>query len=84
MIDPAQCRAARAALGWSQEKLAKETGIGRVTIAEFEKLEDGKPLRKVSMLAIEKALSDAGVSFSEDGKSISWQGVIKNDDTQTM
>ena len=35
-ISPAQCRAARALLGWSQDELAQESKVAKATIANFE------------------------------------------------
>ena len=37
MITPAQCRAARALLDWSQQDLAKAAHLGLSTIRDFEK-----------------------------------------------
>lgn len=36
MISPAQCRAARALLDWSQQTLADKSKIGNATIRNFE------------------------------------------------
>ena len=36
LLSPAQCRAARALLGWTQETLADKAGIARRTVAHFE------------------------------------------------
>jgi transcriptional regulator with XRE-family HTH domain len=36
MITPAQCRAARGLLDWKQLDLAREAGVGVVTIRHFE------------------------------------------------
>ena len=36
-ISPQQCRAARAWLEWSREKLAKQAGLGKRTITDFER-----------------------------------------------
>jgi transcriptional regulator with XRE-family HTH domain len=35
-ISPAQCRAARALLDWSQERLSAESKVGAKTIVDFE------------------------------------------------
>jgi transcriptional regulator with XRE-family HTH domain len=35
-ITPAQCRAARALLDWSQTRLSAESGVGEKTIVDFE------------------------------------------------
>jgi DNA-binding XRE family transcriptional regulator len=36
VLSPAQCRAARAILGWTQAILAERAGLARKTIADFE------------------------------------------------
>lgn len=36
-ISAAQCRAARALLGWTQHKLATEAEVSRSTVADFER-----------------------------------------------
>lgn len=36
LLTPAQCRAARALLGWTQATLADRAGIARRTVAHFE------------------------------------------------
>lgn len=36
LLTPAQCRAARALLGWTQATLAVRAGIARRTVAHFE------------------------------------------------
>lgn len=36
LVSPAQCRAARALLGWSQATLADQAGVARRTVAHFE------------------------------------------------
>ena len=61
-MTPAQCRAARALLGWSQDELGRNTGISRSSVAQFE-LE----LRRGSRWMRDKiklALEDAGIEFT--------------------
>jgi transcriptional regulator with XRE-family HTH domain len=48
-MTPAQCRAARALIGWSQQQLAKEARIGVSTVADFELTR-----RDVSPIAVSK------------------------------
>src|SRR5258708_36392258 len=36
VVSPAQCRAARAVLGWTQADLAERAELARKTIADFE------------------------------------------------
>ena len=35
-LSPAQCRAARGLLDWSQEQLAQASGLSRSTVRDFE------------------------------------------------
>jgi transcriptional regulator with XRE-family HTH domain len=63
MITPAQCRAARALLDWTQENLAKESKVSKRTILHFEKASGRQPLR-ISLDAIQRALEAAGVEFT--------------------
>lgn len=65
MITAAQCRAARALLGWSQDQLATEAKVGKATIATFE---TGKRTPYGQTLAhLRKALEAAGVILLADG-----------------
>lgn len=61
MITPAQCRAARALLDWSQQRLAEESKIGNATIRNFE---GGKSTPQHATLdVLRRALESAGVIF---------------------
>lgn len=64
IISGAQCAAARALLGWSQDDLSKNAGVARATITMFEG--DGKgaisPQRQ-NLLSIIATLEQAGVQF---------------------
>jgi transcriptional regulator with XRE-family HTH domain len=64
IITPAQCRGARAVLEWSQEQLATEAGVNRMTVADFEQ---GKrsPLRN-NLVMIRQALEKQGITFIEE------------------
>jgi transcriptional regulator with XRE-family HTH domain len=61
-----QCRAARALIGWSQDKLAMESNVAKATIANFE---TGKrePYGR-TLDDIRQALEDAGVEFTNGGQ----------------
>jgi transcriptional regulator with XRE-family HTH domain len=62
MTEPAQVRAARALIGWSQAELASAAGL---TLSEIDRFETGAP-DSVSAATIEKmraALESAGVAF---------------------
>lgn len=62
MISPAQLRAARGLLGWTQKELASRAGISDRTIRLFE-LEVRVPHMQ-TVDALESCLSEAGVKFS--------------------
>jgi transcriptional regulator with XRE-family HTH domain len=65
MITPAQIRAARAMAGLSQADLAERSGMSKTGLANIE---SGRTDPKVSTItAIERALVDAGIEFSNDG-----------------
>lgn len=64
MLTPAQCRAARGLLDWTQQELADEARVGIVTIRQFEgELSDP---RRATVEVIKQALSRAGVEFIEE------------------
>jgi transcriptional regulator with XRE-family HTH domain len=65
MVTPEQCRAARAWLGWNQDELSRRATVSVSSIRDFE---GGKrtPFAN-NLLALERALSEAGVSFEFDG-----------------
>ena len=60
-ISAAQCRAARALLDWSQNKLAENAGVARATIADFER-NQRTPMRQ-NLIAIRSCLQVAGLAF---------------------
>lgn len=64
MLTPAQSRAARALINWSQPQLAEASGTGVSTIRDFE---TGKrtPITN-NLAAIRTALESAGVIFVEE------------------
>jgi transcriptional regulator with XRE-family HTH domain len=62
MISPAQCRAARALIGWSQEQLASVSKVAKATIANFE-LGKREPYPR-TFDDIQAALEAAGVEFT--------------------
>ena len=64
MITAAQCRAARGLLGWSQQKLADEAGVGIMTVHQLER--DGSQPRRATQAAVQRALELAGVEFIEE------------------
>lgn len=63
-LSPAQSRAARGLLDWSQAELAKRSNLGESTVRDFEK---GRRTPTVNNLAaICAALEVAGVTFIEE------------------
>jgi transcriptional regulator with XRE-family HTH domain len=66
-MSPAQCRAARGLLNWSQAKLAELAGVARATLADFE---GGKRIPIANNLAaIREAFEAAGIIFiAENGE----------------
>ncbi|WP_309943217.1 helix-turn-helix domain-containing protein [Tardiphaga robiniae] len=64
-IVPAQLRAARAWLGWSQDELALKSGISKHSIARYEQ---GRSIAYDDTLAkLKGALEAAGINFHFDG-----------------
>jgi transcriptional regulator with XRE-family HTH domain len=61
-----QIRAARALLGWSQDKLARVAGIGLTTLQRIEQNEGVVKGNFSTALKIQKALEKAGIVFSDD------------------
>lgn len=65
MITPAQIRAARSLLGWSQRDLAARCGLSQTALTNIER---GAADPKVSTLQrIHQALEEAGVVFIAAG-----------------
>jgi DNA-binding XRE family transcriptional regulator len=73
---PAQCRAARALLNWTQAMLAERAGVARKTVADFELGE--RVLHVRTRRDITATLEDAGIEFlwgDEPGGSGQGNGV---------
>jgi predicted transcriptional regulator len=66
MIKPAQCRAGRGLLDWTQQQLADEARVGVVTIRQ---LEAGVVTpRRATLEVVQRALETAGVELiNENG-----------------
>lgn len=60
-MTPEQCRAARAILGISQDKLSEETGVAKRTIAGFEAGKSKPYARTIS--ALQATMETRGVEF---------------------
>ena len=61
-LSPAQCRAARALLNWSQEELVARAGVSKKTIADFERGATQLP-RAQTLAQITQAFEAAGIEF---------------------
>jgi transcriptional regulator with XRE-family HTH domain len=64
IMQPEQMRAARAALNWSLERLAAESGVHRNTLSNFETRKFAGEPEKVS--AVKHTLQSAGVIFIDE------------------
>ncbi|WP_187172037.1 helix-turn-helix domain-containing protein, partial [Enterococcus faecium] len=60
MLTPAQCRAARALLDWTQARLSEVTGLSTVTIRSFEA---GRDARESNRTLLRLAFERAGIEF---------------------
>jgi DNA-binding XRE family transcriptional regulator len=65
MISPAQIRAARAILGWTQVELARASGVSEISIKNIER--GATDPRSSTLNAIQSAFLTAGVVFLEAG-----------------
>ncbi|MBX5175330.1 helix-turn-helix transcriptional regulator [Rhizobium lentis] len=66
-ISPAQCRAARSLIAWSQDQLAAASNVAKATIANFE-VGKRTPYER-TLLDIQSALEGAGVVFVANGEA---------------
>jgi transcriptional regulator with XRE-family HTH domain len=64
MVTPAQCRAARGLLDWSQQDLASQAGVGIVTVRQLE-AGVNEP-RRSTLEVVRQAFERAGVEFIEE------------------
>jgi transcriptional regulator with XRE-family HTH domain len=69
-VDHRQSRAARSLLGWTQQKLADSAGVALATVQFFES-NKREPIPN-NLVAIRRALEDAGVEFTaaKGGKGV--------------
>lgn len=67
MITPAQCRAARGLLSWSQQILAESAGVGIVTVRQLE-AGTAEP-RRATLKVVRQAMERAGVEFIDENSS---------------
>ena len=64
MITPAQCRAGRGLLAWSQQELANAAGVGVVTVHQLE-AGTSEP-RRSTLEVVRRAFEAAGVVFIDE------------------
>lgn len=65
---PVQCRMARAALGWSADRLAEEASVGRTTVLRYEQ---GRLRPYADTLdRMRRALEAGGVRFQQQGNNV--------------
>jgi transcriptional regulator with XRE-family HTH domain len=60
-VTPAQCRAARGLLGWTQARLAKAAHIGISTIYDFER--ERREVHPDSVAKMQKSFEASGIAF---------------------
>jgi transcriptional regulator with XRE-family HTH domain len=80
MLNPEQCRAARALLDWTQEELAERAGVSRSTVRGFENGQH-EPHR-ASATMIRAALEQAGVVLidaDDQGEGVRFQSPRRPD-----
>lgn len=74
MISANQCKAARAMLGWSQQDLARESGVNKRTIMDFES--GSRTPLLATLRAVHNALDAAGVQMiarNGGGPGVRWK-----------
>ncbi len=62
-MTPAQCRAARTLLGWSQEHLANVASLSTSTVRDFESQK--RPPQPTTVGLLRRALECAGIEFTD-------------------
>lgn len=67
IISPTQCRAGRAILDWSVERLSNEAEVGRSKIRSFEGGKDLRVVTEANLAALRGALERSGVVFVPGG-----------------
>ncbi|SHG59022.1 hypothetical protein SAMN02745157_4467 [Kaistia soli DSM 19436] len=73
LLHPAQCRAARGLLCWTQDKLASASGVSRSTIKDFER--HRHELHRSSEALLIAAFAQSGVELLFDDKLTRGMGV---------
>ena len=65
-MTPAQCRAARGLLDWTQDELAAKAAVSVVTIRNFEKGRSSP--QRATLEVVRRALEAAGVELTNGGQ----------------
>ena len=75
-MTPAQCRAARALLGWSGRELAATAEVNKQTVVRFEA---GESVRVRTVRKLRGVMESAGVLFLDDapGPGVRFVGVAE-------
>ena len=71
MLTPAQCRAARALLKWTQQDLADRSEVGSNTIKKFE-TDATKVPHKTTLKVLRTTFEAHGVGFTDEGRGGAW------------
>lgn len=66
-LSSAQCRGARAMLGWSQQTLASRSDLSKKVIEDFE--HEARRPKPDQLSTIKRTLMNAGIEFFSDGSS---------------
>ncbi len=66
-ITPAQCRAARGLLGWTQQQTSEATKVSSVTIRDFEK---GRAVSHSIRTLLRWAFEKSGVEFNSSEEKV--------------
>jgi ribosome-binding protein aMBF1 (putative translation factor) len=64
IMTPAQCRAARGLLNWSQDRLASAAGIEVFVVRDFE---SEKSVPRMTAQVLQRAFEATGIEFSDHG-----------------
>jgi transcriptional regulator with XRE-family HTH domain len=67
-MTPAQCRAARAILRWTQDELASKSQVSSLTLRNFET--EKADVRPGTVTLIARALQEAGIEFIPGGARV--------------
>ena len=78
ILTAAQCKGARAALGWSRDKLSTEAEVATATVVDFER-GARRPYNR-TLKDIRRALENAGVIFIDAQEGVGGPGVRLKED----